>query len=135
MSAAQSIAESLNALGLDIAVEALDPEAYQSRRSSGNYDMFYASLRMTPDFDLTYLLRDLGLMDTYTSTLCSMALENMGNFYDLHEYLMQEGAFCPIGFKSSAVYVLRGHARGLDPAPYNVFYGLQNLTLMSGGIQ
>ena len=135
VSAAQSIAESLRDLGLDITVETLDPEAYESRRRNGQYDLFYESLRMTPDFDLTYLLRDLGLLDTYTNTLCSMALENMGNFYDLHEYLMQEGAFCPVGFKSSAVYVLRGHASGLDPAPYNVFYGLSNLTLMSGGIQ
>ena len=85
--------------------------------------------------DLLYLLQNLGLMDTYTSTLCSMALENMGNYYDLHEYLMQEGAFCPVGFKSSAVYVMRGHASGLKPAPYNVFYGLSDLTLMSGGSQ
>ena len=135
VTAAQSIADSLGTLGLEITVEALDPADYQARRSSGRYDLFLETLRMTPDFDLTYLLRDLGLLDTYTATLCSMALENMGNYYDLHEYLMQEGAFCPVGFKCSAVYVLRGHASGLKPAPYNVFYGLSDLTLMSGSTQ
>ncbi len=129
--AAQSIADDLSQLGLDITVLSLETEEYESRRSGRVYDFFYESVRLSPDLDLDCLLRTLGLMDTLTDTLCTLAAENLGNYYDLHDHLIGEGSLCVIGFKSCAVYALRGHAEGLNPAPYNVFYHLTGLELMA----
>ena len=61
--------------------------------------------------------------------LCLSALENSGNFYDLHKLVMDEGLLCPILFKSRAVMTDRGSVTGLTPAPANVFYGLSSLSI------
>ena len=49
-------------------------------------------------------------------SLCSDMLENSGNAYDLHKWVMDKGWICPVLFKSYAVYTTRGAARGLNPA-------------------
>ena len=49
-------------------------------------------------------------------TLCGDMLENNGNAYDLHKWVMDQGYLCPILFKQYTVYTTRGAAQDLDPA-------------------
>ena len=54
--------------------------------------------------------------------MCNEALGNHGNFYTLHQNVMDDGRLCPILFRSYAIYATRGLLTGLTPARDNVFY-------------
>ena len=63
-----------------------------------------------------------GINDVAAYTLCQQALENHGNYYTLHYTTMKDGHFCPIVFRSYAVYASRGLLTDLTPSRNNVFY-------------
>ncbi len=54
--------------------------------------------------------------------LCQQALENHGNYYTLHQTVMDNGLLCPVLFRSYAVYATRGLVTDLTPARDNIFY-------------
>ena len=99
----------------------------------GGYDLAYCEVRLTADFDLSAFfggsLSAYAIQHEEAPALCLAALENQGNFYDLHKLIMDEGLFCPVLFKSRAVMADRGSVSGLMPAPVNVFYGLESLLI------
>lgn len=119
---ANRIADSLNELGFDITVSALEESEFQTALSYGNYDLYYAEARLSANFDLGSFFREGGslsyggLQSSTMVGLCAAMLENSGNAYDLHKRIMDTGAFCPVLFKSYAVYTTRGAASQLDPA-------------------
>ena len=57
-----------------------------------------------------------GLVNSTGVMLCGDMLENSGNAYDLHKWVMDKGYLCPVLFKSYAVYTTRGAAANLSPA-------------------
>ena len=61
-------------------------------------------------------------MDIALYTLCNEALANHGNFYTLHQTIMEDGRLCPILMRSYAVYATRGLLTGLTPARASGFY-------------
>ena len=77
---------------------------------------------MSPNFDLGSFFRELGsanfggLVNGSGVTLCGDMLENNGNAYDLHKWVMDKGYICPVLFKSYAIYTTRGAASNLNPA-------------------
>lgn len=135
-SAAESIATSLREVGLEIEVITATGENYDSLLQLGGYDLAYCEVRLTADFDLSAFfggnLSAYAIQHEKAAALCLAALENEGNFYDLHKLVMDEGLICPILFKSRAVMTDRGSVSGLVPAPINVFYGLESLTFRNG---
>lgn len=119
---ANRIAEALNAVGFSITVEPLEEEAYQSALKYQNFDMYYGEIRMSNNFDMGSFFRDYGSANyggsasaTGIGYSCAL-LENTGNAYDLHKWVMDKGWICPVLFKSYAVYTTRGAASGLNPA-------------------
>ena len=50
------------------------------------------------------------------------ALENSGNFYNLHKKLAEDGRIIPVMFGYYAVYAQRGLMPTLSPSRDNVFY-------------
>ncbi len=124
---ANRIAEDLNKLGFDITVKALDEGEFRYALSSGQYDLYYAEVRLAPNFDLSSFFRTYGsasyggMADSLTLTLCGNMLENSGNAYDLHKQIMGKGYLCPVLFKTYAVYTTRGAAGNLEPGPEQVF--------------
>lgn len=119
---ANRIAEALNRVGYDITVEALEESDFQNALKYQKFDLYFAEIRMTPNFDLGSFFRDLGSASFAGSAsgngvaLCADMLENSGNAYDLHKWVMDKGYICPILFKSYAVYTTRGAASELSPA-------------------
>ena len=66
-----------------------------------------------------------GVDDTEAYQLCLQALENHGNYYTLHQKVMDNGLLCPVLFCSQAVYAARGAITGLSPARDNLcFYSI-----------
>ena len=43
-------------------------------------------------------------------------LENSGNAYDLYKRVMEQGYFCPVLYKTYALYATRGSVQSLSPA-------------------
>ena len=119
---AERIAEYLNNAGFNIKVKALDDDDYMDALEYQNFDLYYGEIRMSPNFDMGSFFRDYGSANYAGSAnsaaldLCTSMLENSGNAYDLHKWVMDKGWICPILFKSYAVYTTRGAANNLNPA-------------------
>lgn len=119
---ANRIAEALNALGFNITVKALEEQEYRQALQYQNFELYYGEVRMSNNFDMGSFFRDYGSACFAGSAsangveLCSAMLENSGNAYDLHKWVMDTGMICPVLFKSYAVYTTRGAAQGLNPA-------------------
>jgi peptide/nickel transport system substrate-binding protein len=125
---AHRIAEMLSAGGLRITVKALRDNSYTNALTKGNYDLHLGQTKLSSNMDLTPFFAPGGslnfgsLSDAGIYSLCQEALANMGNYYTLHQKVMQSGMLIPILFRSYAVYTQRGLVPELNPAKDYVFY-------------
>ncbi len=134
--AAKQAADNLADVGFTVTVKSLNEDEYLTALSEGNYDLYYAEVRLSPDLDLRPLLSASGSLnyggipeDSSLSSLLESALENSGNHYDLYQYVMDQGYLCPILFENNAVFTTRGVFTGLTPAPGNLIYDIENITV------
>ena len=77
---------------------------------------------LSPFFYVDGALSYGGVNDVAAYSLCLQALENHGNYYTLHQTVMENGLLCPILFRSYSIYATRGLLTGLTPARDNIFY-------------
>jgi hypothetical protein len=63
-----------------------------------------------------------GVADPALYAMSLEALANKGNYYDLHEMVMEDAMLCPVLMRSYAVYAQRGALSALEPARDCVFY-------------
>ena len=90
--------------------------------------MYLGQTILSPNMDLSHFFSSSGNLnyggidDITVYTLCQQALENHGNYYTLHQAVMEQGLICPILFRSYAIYATRGLLTELTPARDNVFY-------------
>lgn len=125
---AQEIGRMLSASGLIVEVVSQSSGAYRSSLEDGDYDLYLGQTKLSPNMDLTPFFSESGVLnyggmdDPATFTLCLQALENQGNYYTLHQNVMDNAYLCPILFRSYAVYAVRGLVTDLKPARDNIFY-------------
>ncbi len=126
---AETLVEMFAAGGMT--VEIITPEKDRSftyALNTADYDLYLAQTILSPNMDLSHFfsstgnLNYCGLANMNAYTLAQQALENHGNFYTLHQEVMEEGLICPILFRSYAVYATRGLLTNLTPARDNVFF-------------
>jgi peptide/nickel transport system substrate-binding protein len=128
VAAANRIAAALSEVGIDLTVNALTTDAYRTALAEGNFDCYLGEIRLSADFNLESFFQTDGAAsygigsEEGALALCARMLENEGNAYDLHKYVMDNGLLCPILFKTYAVYTARGAFQTLNAAPYNIFY-------------
>lgn len=133
--AAEFIADEAKKYGIDLVVDAVNERTYLSRLYSGDFDLYLGEARLSPTFDLTPFFYSGGSLcfgHIGSSDLTSMvrdALENSGNYYNLHSSIMANGMLCPVLFKSYAVYASRGAISNMYPAIDNVFHTSNGRTL------
>ena len=124
---AQEIGRMLNASGLIVEVVAKPSNAYEVALVERNYDLYLGQTKLSANMDLTPSFATYGnlsyggIEDIGVYTLCLQALENQGNYYSLHQRVMEDAYLCPILFRSYAVYASRGILTNLRPARDNVF--------------
>ena len=124
---AQEIGRMLNAGGMIVEVQGLSTEQYQLALAEGKYDLYLGQTKLSPNMDLTPFFSadgalNVGGMDNLgVYTQCLQALENQGNYYTLHQTVMEEAYLCPVLFRSYAVYATRGLLTALQPARDNIF--------------
>lgn len=125
---ARDIATALRSCGLTVELLALDSTEYRYYLKMGWYDLYLGQTRLSPNMDLSAFFSSSGALSwgsldsVSLYALCTEALANHGNFYTLHQNVMDDGRLCPILFSSYAVYATRGLLTGLTPARDNVFY-------------
>ena len=125
---AKAIAQMLEAGGLKVTINASSGDVYRAYLSQRGFDLYLGQTRLSPNMDLSHFfsasgnLSYGGIADISIYTLAQQALENHGNYYTLHQAIMEDGFLCPVLFRSYAVYATRGLLTNLTPSRDNVFY-------------
>lgn len=125
---AKQIVTVFEAAGLTVTLKAVNTQTYQNILQKGEYDLYLGQTKLSPNMDLSAFfapngaLSFGGLNDVTLHTMCSEALANYGNFYTLHQNVMNDGRLVPILVRSYAIYATRGLLTGLTPARDSVFY-------------
>jgi hypothetical protein len=125
---ARDIADGLRSCGMTVELLSLDTEQYKYYLKMGWFDLYLGQTRLSPNMDLSAFFHSNGAVSwgsvdsVSLYTLCLESLANHGNFYTLHQNVMEDGRVCPILFRSYAVYATRGLLTSLTPARDNVFY-------------
>lgn len=124
---AQEIGRMLNTSGLLVEVDARTEDYYYGALREGEYDMYLGQTKLSPNMDLSVFFAEDGplnyggLDDVGMYTMCLQAVENQGDYYTLHQAVMEDGYLCPVVFRSYAIYATRGVLDDLQPARDNVF--------------
>lgn len=125
---ANTIAEMLEAGGVTVTIESYSGSEYTYALNTLEYDLYLGQTILSPNMDLSHFFAGNGnlrygqIHDLSVYALCQQALENHGNYYTLHQEVMERGLICPILFRSYAVYATRGLLTELTPSRDNVFY-------------
>ena len=124
---ARRIAKELTGCGLVVTVVDNSTSYFRERLLAGNFDLYLGQTKLSSSMDLSEFFAPYGALsyggmdDSVLYTLCLNALENSGNFYNLHQMVMEDGQLIPILFRTYAVYGKRGLAQSLAPGRDNIF--------------
>ena len=108
-------------------VEAESTFDFRTRLKEGDYDLYLGQTKLSANMDLTQFFSEGGslnyggLENIGIYNQCLQALENQGNFYTLHQTVMDKALICPLLFRSYAIYATRGLITQLQPARDNLF--------------
>lgn len=125
---AREIGQMLTDCGLVVEMLEQSGKDYLYTLNIREYDLYLGQTKLSANMDLSAFfmkngaLRYGGMTDASTYAMCLEALANQGNYYNLHQTVMEDGRLCPILFQSYSVYATRGLLTGLTPARDNVFY-------------
>ncbi len=132
--AAEFIAAEAEKYGIHLIVDAVNERTYLDRLYAGDFDLYLGEARLSPTFDLSPFFGGGSLCYGFIysnelTNLCEEAMENSGNYYNLHSSVMAYGMLCPVLFKSYAVYATRGTISNMYPAIDNIFHSSNGRTL------
>lgn len=125
---ARRIGQMLTDCGLVVEMKEVATAAYKEALIYRTYDLYLGQTRLSANMDLSPFLYTWGELsyghmdDPTLYALCLDALANSGNYYDLHQKVMDDGRLCPVLFCGYAVYATRGLLTELTPSRDNVFY-------------
>ena len=137
VSAARTIERYMRECGIDVSLRELSFEDYQEALESGDYDMYYAEVRLCADWDLEPLIGMGGelnygdIRDSMLETYMRSALDSPDELRQeaiarLYEYIGESAPITAICFERSEVLYHRGVLSGLTPTQDNIFHNLQD---------
>ena len=101
---------------------------YEQVLRSHNWDLYLGKTRLSPNMDLTPFFKGYGnlwfggLTSDKIYGMCRETLADRGNYYNLHQMIVDDGRIVPVLFGYDAVYAKRGEFEGLAPSRDNVFF-------------
>lgn len=125
---AREIGNILTGYGLQVEMFEYRDENYFYMLGIGKYDIYVGKTRLSPNMDLSPFfatngaLRQGGMSDPVLYSFCQEALANKGNYYNLHQQVMDDGRLVPLLFHTYSIHATRGLLTGLAPARDNVFH-------------
>ncbi len=131
---ARAIAKQLGSCGITINLKELTENQFFDALYLGEYDLYYAEMRLKADFDLSELLSyggsaSYGLSDgsisgKIRSFLAASGEEKLEPARELYTYIASTCPLMPIAFEQLELYTHRGAVTGLQPTAANVFYNI-----------
>ena len=121
-------------LGLKVNVRELSWKDYTEALALGQYDMYYAEVRLTPDFDLTMLtlenarmnyggIKDEFLVDVINRYLASDGADaRKAACSDMCAQILNMGYFIPLCFEKHQIITHRGVIEGIKANENNPMY-------------
>lgn len=137
----KQIAQMLTDCGLTVVIKEITSEKLAENLLWAEYDLYLAQTKLSPNMDLSAFFKPYGslnyggLSDSAIYTMALRALENSGNYYNLHEMIMEDAQLCPILVRSYSVYATRGLVTALQPSRDNLFFYHVGRSLTSALIQ
>ena len=125
---ARTIAQMLEECGLHVTMVECSGTEYQYHLGKQHFDLYLGQSVLSPNMDLSPFfsasgrLRHGGLADAAIHALCLESLANSGNYYNLHQMVMEDAKLCPVLFSVYSVHATRGLLTGLEPAREQVFF-------------
>lgn len=125
---ARMVADMLTDCGLNVTLQEYDADEYMQKLNSDEWDIYLGQTRLSANMDLTAFFSPDGMLsqgdmdDPASYSMAQEALENSGNFYNLHQLILRESQMVPILFRTYAIYARRGLAESLQPSRDNVFF-------------
>ncbi len=125
---AREIARVLGLCGLTVTMSELSGDAYLSALKNGRFDIYLGQTKLSANMDLSPFFASGGALsyggmnDAVMYALCQESLANIGNYYTLHQKILEDGQLCPVLFRSYAIFAQRGDYTDLAPARDRVFY-------------
>lgn len=125
---AREIGKILTGYGLVVEMVEHRDENYYYMLGIGKYDIYVGKTRLSPNMDLSPFfatngaLRQGGMSDPVLYSMCQEALANQGNYYNLHQQVMNDGRLVPLLFHTYSIHATRGLLTGLEPSRDNVFF-------------
>ena len=101
---------------------------YRAVLRDGSYDLYLGQTKLSPNMDLTaFFVEDGalswgGMANATCLSMCKEALENIGNYYNLHQMVLRNSQLIPVLFRTYAVYTDRGLSGDMEPSRDNVCY-------------
>ena len=140
VSAARSITSNLEAAGFAVNLRELAYDDYLAALVEGDFDMYYAEVRLCGNWDLTVLFDEdsgmnygsvhdsylLGYINQYKSQPEKFLQENLEQLYT---YIAQQAPITVILFERTELLYHRGVISGLEPTQSNYFYHMENWTV------
>ncbi len=148
--AARRICEQLNAIGITTTLYELTWADYVATLESGEFDLYYGELRMTPDWNLSELLRprenrsrdatfqgmnyartrDYGYVNLYDKYLAEGDdAARYDAFQQISRYVAETGIILPICFEKREVLTHRGVVTGIGATQYDLFRNFNEWTI------
>lgn len=125
---AREIGQMLTDCGLVVEMVEATGNDYYYYLNIRDYDLYLGQTRLSATMDLSAFfapggaMRHGGMTDAGIYALCLDSLANHGNYYNLHQMVMDDGRLCPVLFQTYSVHATRGLLTGLTPSRDNVFY-------------
>ena len=142
VAAARQLCEEMNAMGITTKLYELTWEDYIKALETGDYDMYYGELRLTPDWDLSDLFRvyegkrnpdlpfeglnyaqntDKTYCELYSAYLAAPEAERAAAFHEVLKYIAESAPILPVCFERREVLTHRGVVGGIRATQYDLF--------------
>lgn len=126
--AGRAIARMLSQSGLRVLTSEKNGKDYRTALKNRNYDLYLGQTKLSANMDLSAFfdtkgsLNYGGMSNAALYGLSLDALANSGNYYTLHQKVLEDGKLIPILFRSYAIFTQRGMFPELTPSRDNVFF-------------
>lgn len=130
--AAQMIAETLRAAGVDVELRVLEWSYFCQELANRNFDIYYGEIKLMNDFDLTSLLKSYEELNygNYANSTCDAHLKAYRSGEEdaqaLCDFLLESCPITTVLFKNDMMLTSRGLVTGASPSAGNCFYGFEN---------
>ena len=143
---AHRFAEDMATLGLKVTVRELAWSEYTTALEQGSFDMYYAEVRLNPDFDLSMLFKPDGKLN-YGKVNDEMLMELIGSYLaakadgrkdacaNMCAQIINKGYIIPLCFEKHQMITHRGVIEGIKACENNPLLNVQNWKVTFGEVE